>query len=120
MTNALTSILNSVVVGLLHREVSVELFNISCSGCLLKSAIAIPTGTLATLCVDIEGTTYTDDVRVSRCLSIPGGGEQHHVGAEFLSLQRLGRRSLRVYAASLAAHGAKATSTLSVRFLKAQ
>ena len=101
MTSALTAILNSVVVGLLRREVTVELFNISCSGCLLESASAIPMGTLGTLCVEIEGTVYMDDVRVSRCLVVPGGGERHHVGAEFLSLQRLGQQSLRLYAASL-------------------
>ena len=105
MTSALTAILNSVVVGLLRREVTVELFNISCSGCLLESASAIPMGTLGTLCVEIDGTVYIDDVRVSRSLVVPGGGERRHVGAEFLSLQRLGQRSLRLYAASLGGNG---------------
>jgi hypothetical protein len=120
VTSALNSILNSVVVGLLRREVTVELFNISRSGCLLESSTAIPTGTLGTLCVDIDGTTYMDDVRVSRCLVVPGGGERHHVGAEFLSLQRMGQRSLRLYAASLAGNGLKPKGSLSVGFFEAR
>jgi len=120
VTSALTAILNSVVVGLLRREVTVELFNISCSGCLLESGSAIPLGTLGTLCVEIDGTVYMDDVRVSRCLVVPGGGERHHVGAEFLSLQRMGQQSLRLYAASLTASGLEAKGSLSVGFLEAR
>jgi len=116
VTDGLTAILNSVVVGLLRREVMVELFNISCSGCLLESMSAIPIGTLGTLRVEIDGAVYMDDVRVSRCLVVPGGGERHHVGAEFLSLQRLDRQSLRLYAASLAANPLKPKGSLSVGF----
>ena len=120
MTSALTAILNSVVVGLLRREVTVELFNISCSGCLLETPAPIPTGTLGTLAVEIDGTIYSDDVRVSRCLLVPGGGERHHVGAEFLSLQRLDQRSLRLYAATLAANGMNPKGSLSVGFREAR
>ena len=118
MTSALTSILNSVVVGLLRRDITVELFNISRSGCLLESPSAIPEGTLGTLSVEIDGAIYVDDVRVSRCLEIPGGGERHHVGAEFLSLERLGRKSLRLYAASLGTDSLKPKGSLSVGFMK--
>jgi hypothetical protein len=118
VTSALTSILSSAVVGLLRRDVTVELFNISRSGCLLESPSAIPEGTLGTLRVEIDGAVYMDDVRVSRCLMVPGGGERHHVGAEFLSLQRLGRQSLRLYAASLGTDSLKPKGSLSVGFLE--
>jgi hypothetical protein len=120
VTTALTRILSSVVVGLLRRDVTIELFNISCSGCLLESPSAIPEGTLGTLSVEIDGTIYMDDVRVSRCLMVPGGGERHHIGAEFLALQRLGRQSLRLYAASLGVDGLKPKGSLSVGFREAR
>jgi hypothetical protein len=120
VTHALKSILSSVVVGLLRRDVNVELFNISCSGCLLESPSPIPEGTLGTLSVEIDGTIYMDDVRVSRCLVVPGAGQRHHVGAEFLALQRVGRKSLRWYAASLGADGLKPKGALSMGFLEAR
>ena len=120
MTNALSTILSSAVIGLLRRDVTVELFNISRSGCLLESPSAIPEGTLGTLSVEIEGSIYMDDVRVSRCLVVPGCGERHHVGAEFLALQRLGQKSLRLYAASLGAGGLQPKGALSVGFREAR
>lgn len=116
MTNALTAILRSVVVGLLRRDVTVEVSNISRSGCLLESPSVIPAGTLGTLSVEIDGEAYAEDVRVARCLTVPGGGERHHVGVEFLTLGRLRRRSLRVHAASLGADGSKQNGSLSVCF----
>jgi hypothetical protein len=108
------------MVGSLRRDVTVALFNISCSGCLLESPSPIPEGTLGTLRVEIDGTAYMEDVRVSRCLIVPGGGERHHIGAEFLALQRLGRQSLRVYAAALGADGLKPKGSLAVGFQEAR
>lgn len=116
MTNPLTAILSSVAIGLLRRDVTVEVSNISRSGCLLESPSVIPAGTLGTLSVEIDGEAYTDDVRVARCLTVPGGGERHHVGVEFLTLRLLGRVSLRLYAASLGADGLKPNGSLSIRF----
>ena len=120
MTNLMSRVLSSVGMGLLRRNVTVQLFEISCSGCLLESASVIPEGTLGTLQVAIDGTTYTDHVRVSRCRIVPGAGERHHVGAEFLALQRHGQHSLRSYAASLGAEGLSPKSALSVGFVEAR
>jgi hypothetical protein len=90
-----------VVVGLLGRNVTVAVTEISRGGCCIESEAAIPEGALGTLSLTIDGVVYSEDVRVARCQAVPGGGQRHHVGLEFLTLQREGRKSLRVYAASL-------------------
>lgn len=100
-TNLLQWTVAPVVVGLLGRNVTVEVTEISRGGCLIESQAAMPEGALATLSLTIDGVVYSEDVRVARCQAVPGGGERHHVGLEFLTLQREGRKSLRVYAASL-------------------
>lgn len=102
MTDVLTVILASDVIGVLDCEMKVSVAEISRGGCLLESSSAIPVGTVASLSVEIDGEVYGEDVRVARCLTIPGGGERHYVGVEFLTLRRPGRESLRLYAASLA------------------
>lgn len=114
MTEALKNILSSDAIGLLGREIAVELFNISRSGCLLESRSAIPAGAVGTLSVEIDGTSYTDNVRVARCQALPGSGDRHHVGVEFLPLIRPGVGSLRRYAASLRQGGPD--GPMSVRF----
>lgn len=100
-TNLLPWPTTRVVVGLLGRNLSVAVTEISRGGCLLECEAAIPEGVLGTLSLTIDGVDYSEDVRVARCQAVPGGGERHHVGLEFLTLQREGRKSLRVYAASL-------------------
>ncbi len=101
MTRLLTCTLAPDVVGLLGRTVAVALAEISRGGCLVESNSAIPEGTVGTLSVTIDGVVYTEDVRVARCLIVPGAGERHQVGVEFLTLTPAGRQSLRLYAASL-------------------
>jgi hypothetical protein len=101
VTSFLTSFLTADPIGLLERHVTVAVAEISRSGCLLETSAAIPAGTIGTLSVEIEGSVYSEDVRVARCLTVPGAGERHHVGVEFLTLRRPGRTSLRLYAAAL-------------------
>ena len=101
MKRHLAAILNSDVVGSLGRDVAVELVDVSRSGCLLHSPVVVPVGTLGILSLEIDGELYTDDVRVARCLRVPGASERHHIGVEFLPMRRPGRDSLRCYAASL-------------------
>jgi hypothetical protein len=90
-----------VIVALLGRNVTVVVTEISRSGCLIESATAIPEGSVGTLSVTVDDVVYVEDVRVARCQSVPGGGERHYIGVEFLTLPREGRPSLRFYAASL-------------------
>jgi hypothetical protein len=97
----LAAILGCNPVASLGRDVVVELVDVSRSGCLLNSPVLIPAGTLGILNLEIDGELYSDDVRVARCLKVPGTGERHHIGVEFLALRQPTRESLRCYAASL-------------------
>ena len=92
-----------VIVALLARTGSVVVTEISRSGCLIESAKAIPEGSVGTLSVTVGDVAYVEDVRVARCQTVPGGGDRHYIGVEFLTLPREGRQSLRLYAASLGA-----------------
>ena len=108
MTDRFVGMLRGTVVGLLRNDVAVELLNISRSGCLLESAKPIAAGTLATVTVQMDGQSYSDDVRVARCLEIPGAGERHHVGVQFVALRIPSAKSLRFLAASLNAEASDA------------
>jgi hypothetical protein len=99
---SINGILAPDLIGVLDRDLTVEVVEISRSGCLLESSSAIPVGTVAALTVEINGAVYTDDVRVARCEALPGAGERHYVGVAFLPLRRPGKQSLRLYAAALA------------------
>jgi PilZ domain len=101
MTDRFVGILRGTSVGLLRHDVAVELLNISRSGCLFESPKPIAAGTLATVTVEMDGASYSDDVRVARCLEIPGAGERHHVGVQFVALRMPSQQSLRFLAASL-------------------
>ena len=101
MTDRFVGMLRGTSVGFVRRDFTVELLNISRSGCLLESPKPIAAGTLATVTVEMDGESYSDDVRVARCLEIPGAGERHHVGVQFVALRMPSQRSLRFLAASL-------------------
>ena len=116
MTSALSAILTPDAVGLLDRHVTVAIAEISRSGCLLESSSVIAPGTVGTLNVEIDRTTYSDHVRVARCSAVRGGGERHHVGVEFLALERPGPESLRRYAASLGADTVRFSGPMPLRF----
>lgn len=92
-------------LGVLARDMSVRLLEISRSGCLLESSCSVAVGTLGALSIDVDGKEYVDQVRVVRCQLVPGAGDTHRVGAEFLSLHLPGDRSLRRYAVQLSADG---------------
>jgi hypothetical protein len=112
----LAAILGANAIGSLGRDVVVELVDVSRSGCLLSSPVAIPAGTLGILRLEIDGELYTDEVRVARCLQVPGTGERHHIGVEFLALRRPQRESLRCYAASLGKDADRIEGPAVVRF----
>ena len=101
MTDLLKGLLAPNVIGVLDKHLSVAIAEISRNGCLLESSSAIPVGTVGSLRIEIDAKVYGDDVRVVRCVAVPGGGERHYVGVEFLPLQRSSAKSLRLYAASL-------------------
>jgi len=109
MTYVKSFLANDVELGVLARDMSVRLLEISRGGCLLKSSHYVPVGTLGALSVVVDGREYDDEVRVVRCQLVPGAGNTHRVGVEFLTLHLPGDRSLRRYAAGLA------TDTISMR-----
>ena len=101
MTYVKSFLASDVELGVLARNMSVRLLEISRSGCLLESSHFVPIGTLGALSVVVDGTEYDDQVRVVRCQLVPGAGNTHRVGVEFLTLHLPGDRSLRRYAAGL-------------------
>ena len=103
MTSVKTLLTSQTVVGVLGRDLTVRLLEISRAGCLLESSCCVPVGTMGALSVDVDGKEYVDQVRIARCQSIAGAGNTHRLGAEFLSLYMPGALSLRRYAAELAA-----------------
>jgi hypothetical protein len=94
------------VVAVLGRTVTVQLINISSSGCLLESDRAVAAGTTGCLTVFFEGRKYVEDIRVTRCSEHPGSSG-HRLGAEFLWLTRPPPDSLRRLIARLHPGAAK-------------
>jgi hypothetical protein len=94
------------LVGVLTREIPTRLVEISRSGCLLESAHRIEEGTVATLRLEVQGQTYTEDVRATRCVAVAGSGSSYLVGIEFLHTSSPDGMSIRrAMAGSLSAHG---------------
>ncbi len=56
------------LVGVLTRQIPTRLIEISRSGCLLESGHRIEEGTVAALRLEIEGQSYLEDVRATRCV----------------------------------------------------
>ena len=108
---ALDAILQaSDLVAVLGREVSVQLLDISASGCLLESASRITLGATGTLIVTFDGKEYCDDVRIMRCLQSKGASGGYQVGAEFLWTTAPHERSLRRMVTHLQASAIKSGS----------
>jgi PilZ domain len=72
------------LIGVLTREIPTRLIEISRSGCLLECGHRLEEGTVGTLRLEVEGQTYLEDVRATRCVEIAGSGSSYLVGVEFL------------------------------------
>jgi PilZ domain-containing protein len=83
------------LVGVLTREVSTRLVEISRGGCLLESSKRIEEGTVATLRLDVRGQTYTEEVRATRCVAVAGSGSSYLIGIEFLKTGAAHEMSIR-------------------------
>lgn len=115
MTDLKARLSSPAALGVLARDISVRLLEISRSGCLLECSCSLAAGTLGALSVEVDGTVYVDQVRVVRCQLLAGAGNTHRVGAEFLSLHLPAEDSLRRYAAGLKAGAAPGESMLALR-----
>jgi hypothetical protein len=88
------------LITVLNRHIGVRVLEVSASGCLLESECEVPVGTVGSLSLEANGATYADPIRVTRAQLIPGGGERHLLGAEFVwltlptptSVRRLARK----------------------------
>jgi hypothetical protein len=95
------------LVAVLGREISVQLIDISVSGCLLESASRIEAGTTGSLRVVFGGQEYLDDIRVMRCRPSEGSSSLYFLGVEFLWTTSPHERSLRRILATLQASAVK-------------
>jgi hypothetical protein len=89
------------LLGVLGRDVTVRMLNVSGSGCLVESASPIEPGTTGVLSLRFDGQEYSDPVRITRCQQIEGAGATYRMGAEFLWTAAPGERSLRRVASRL-------------------
>lgn len=83
------------LVGVLTREIPTRLIEISRSGCLLESGYRIEEGTVAALRLVVQGQTYIEDVRATRCVTVAGSGSSYLIGAEFLQTSSADSMSIR-------------------------
>jgi hypothetical protein len=83
------------LVGVLTREIPTRLIEVSRSGCLLESGHRVEEGTVGALRLEVEGQTYLEDVRATRCVAIAGSGSSYLVGVEFLQTGRPDGTSIR-------------------------
>ena len=74
----------SDLVAVLGRQVTVQVVNISASGCLLESGNRLAPGATGSLVVRFEGRDYADDVRIMRCQQCEGASGTYLIGAEFV------------------------------------
>ena len=91
----------SDLLGVLSRDVTVRMLNVSGSGCLVESGSPIEAGTTGVLRLRFDGQEFSDPVRITRCQQIEGAGATYRMGAEFLWTAAPGERSLRRVASRL-------------------
>jgi len=83
------------LIGVLTREIPTRLIEISRSGCLLESGHRIDEGTVGALRLEVDGQSYREDVRATRCVAIAGSGSAYLVGVEFLQTGKTDGTSIR-------------------------
>ena len=83
------------VMGVLARDFEVRVLNCSPSGCLLETNAPLDVGTVGSLTLTVDGNELLDHLVVVRCSPKQGAGSVYHVGAQFLWLGSLTRRTLR-------------------------
>jgi hypothetical protein len=82
-------------LGVLSRDIRVQVLNCSSAGCLLEADASLDVGTVASLRLVVGGQEFSDDVQVVRCRAIAGAGSLHHIGARLLWTCPPGERTLR-------------------------
>jgi hypothetical protein len=83
------------LTGVLARHIPTRLIEVSRSGCLVESAQRIEEGTVGALLLEVQGQTFSEDVRATRCVVVAGMGSRYLVGMEFLNTGRMDGPSIR-------------------------
>ena len=104
------------LMGVLARDISVRLLNVSASGCLVESGQRVEAGIAGTLRLQVDDEEYCDDVLVARCHEVQGAGATFHLGVEFLWTTPPGSRSLRRVATRLQQLAGRAGGGVKVEF----
>ena len=88
------------VLGVIVWDVPVRLVDISRTGCLLESSRHMEVGTTGEFRIEFAGQTFSEELRITRCLRLAGSSTIFRLGAEFLRLRLPSVSSLRraVYA----------------------
>jgi hypothetical protein len=102
-------------LAVLTRELRVRLLNCSASGCLVETNVRLGVSTVASLSLQFDGQHFTDDVLVTWCKAIAGGGARYHVGLRFIWTAAAAPNTLRMMSHQLVAaatqrHGNQAPS----------
>ena len=71
------------LVGVLTREIPTRLVEVSRSGCLLESGHRIEEGTVGALRIEVDGHSYLEDIRATRCVAIAGSGSATSSASSF-------------------------------------
>ena len=86
------------VLGTLLTSTPLLVLEISRTGCLLESRRPIEAGAAGKLRLTIDGRTYSDVIRITRCRRVEGKGASYRLGAEFLRTRRLSPLRRAIYA----------------------
>ena len=76
------------LLGTLLTSTPLLVLEISRTGCLLESECPMEPGAAGKLRVAIDGRSYSEEVRITRCQRLEGTGTRYRLGAEFLPTRR--------------------------------
>ena len=79
----------------LVRRIPVKVRNVSPVGCLLECEENVPVGMSGRLCLEVNGATFCDDIRVVRCQTYAGAARDCRIGVELLFTRDFTPASLR-------------------------
>ena len=82
-------------LGVIVSDVPVRLVEISRTGCLLESGRYMAVGATGEFLIEFAGLTYSEELRITRCLRREGSGTIYRLGAEFLRTRLPNVSSLR-------------------------
>jgi hypothetical protein len=88
-------------LAVLTRELRVRLLNCSAAGCLVETNVRLDVSTVASLTLHCDGRHFTDDVLVTWCKAIAGGGARYHAGLRFIWTAAAAPDTLRMMAHQL-------------------